>query len=225
MSKKKKVLLPYVSRGGLKLEHALKTLEVKVDGKIAIDVGASTGGFTDCLLKRGAAKIYAIDVGYGQLAWKLQKDPRVIRVDRTNIRYLTPEKLYKESEEKADIATIDVSFISLAKVLPAVYNLIKDDGEIISLVKPQFEAPKELVEPGGLITDKAVQKEVLKSVYKEAKAAGLNFLGAAYSPVKGANGNIEYFLYLAKKKGKSPGSSLENIVEEANSFFGEGKKP
>ena len=225
MSKKKKVLLPYVSRGGLKLEHALKTLEVKVDGKIAIDVGASTGGFTDCLLKRGAAKIYAIDVGYGQLAWKLQKDPRVIRVDRTNIRYLTPEKLYKESEEKADIATIDVSFISLAKVLPAVYNLIKDDGEVISLVKPQFEAPKELVEPGGLITDKAVQKEVLKSVYKEAKTTGFNFLGTTYSKIKGADGNIEYFLYLAKKKGKSPGSSLENIVEEANSFFGEGKKP
>lgn len=225
MAKKKESAYPYVSRGGLKLEHALKTLHVPVKNKIAIDVGASTGGFTDCLLQHGALKVYAVDVGYGLLAWKLQKDKRVIRVDRTNIRYLTSEKLYKEGEEKTTLSTVDVSFISLSKVLPAVFNLLSDNGEVLALVKPQFEAPRDKVEPGGLITDKGVQKEVLRSVYEEAKAIGFNFLGGTYSPLKGADGNIEYFLYLSKQKGKVPKNSLEDIVEKAHSFFRKEKKP
>jgi len=219
MGKKKESTFPYVSRGGLKLEYALKTLHVFVKNKTAIDVGASTGGFTDCLLQHGAAKVYAVDVGYGQLAWKLQKDGRVIMIDRTNIRYLTPEDLYKKGEKKATLSTIDVSFISLSKVLPAVYNLLSDDGEVIALVKPQFEAPRDKVEPGGLVTDKLVQKEVLQSVYEEAKGIGFKLQGVTYSPIRGADGNIEYFLYLSKQKEKAPQNSLEDIVEKAHGFF------
>ncbi len=208
--------LPYVSRGGLKLEHALKTFKVKIEDSIVIDIGASTGGFTDCLLKQGAKKVYAVDVGYGQLAWKLRGDPGVVVVERTNIRYLKPEGLYKSKteDEKASLATIDVSFISLSKVLPAVYNLLSDEGEVIALVKPQFEARREQVEKGGLVKDRGVQVEVLRKVVKSAEEIGFKFREATYSPIKGADGNIEFFVYLSKV-GSSATFKASEIVEEA----------
>jgi 23S rRNA (cytidine1920-2'-O)/16S rRNA (cytidine1409-2'-O)-methyltransferase len=206
--------LPYVSRGGLKLEHALKKFDVDPKAKIVLDIGASTGGFTDCLLQKGAELIYAIDVGYGQIAWKLRKDPRVVVIERTNVRYLEPKGLYKKGLEKASLAVIDVSFISLSKILPAVYNLLSDDGEVLALVKPQFEAGREQVERGGLVKDAKVQTEVLDNVVAEAGRIGFKFKDATYSPVTGADGNIEFFLYLAKI-GESAKFNSGKLVEEA----------
>lgn len=181
----------YVSRGGIKLEHALKEFGVEVEGKTALDIGASTGGFTDCLLQHGAAKVYAVDVGYGILDWKLRTDPRVVVVERTNARYYT-------SSQKFELATIDVAFISLSKIFPAVYNLLTDGGAVIALIKPQFEAKKAEVPRGGVVRDEAVRQGVIAFVSAEAEAVGFKVLGVIQSPIEGADGNVEYFIHLRK---------------------------
>ena len=188
--------IPYVSRGGLKLEKAISSFDICLEGKVCMDVGASTGGFTDCMLKNGAAKVFAIDVGYGQLAWKLRQDSRVVCMDRTNIRYVQPEQI----GELPDFASIDVSFISLTKVLPTVKNLLKKDAEIVCLIKPQFEAGREKVGKKGVVRDKAVHREVIEKVVNWAINEGLTPMGLDFSPIKGPEGNIEYLLYLGKKE-------------------------
>ena len=187
--------LPYVSRGGLKLEKAMNNFGVSLDGKVCMDVGASTGGFTDCMLQNGAVKVYSIDVGYGQLDWKLRNDPRVVCMEKTNIRYVLPEDL----QEPAQFSSIDVSFISLTKVLLPVRNLLTDDGEIVCLIKPQFEAGREKVGKKGVVRDPAVHKEVIEKVIAFAKEQYLQPLALDFSPIKGPEGNIEYLLYLQKK--------------------------
>jgi len=195
--KKKKETHPYVSRGGVKLEHALKEFKIEVQGKIALDVGSSTGGFTDCLLKHGANKVYAVDVGYGLLDWKLRKDPRIKVVERTNIRYLTPEKLYA-GDPKANLAAIDVSFISLSNVLPSVFELLTKGAEVVALVKPQFEARREQVERGGIVKDEMVHQEVIEKVKTAAGKLGFVVKGTTKSPIEGADGNIEFLIHLVK---------------------------
>lgn len=184
--------LKYVSRGGLKLEKAVRCFNLDLTGKIAADIGASTGGFTDCALQNGAARVYAIDVGYGQLAWKLRSDERVVNMERTNVRYLEADTL----PEKVDVATIDVAFISLDKVLPAVKKIIADDGIVIALIKPQFEAGKENVGKKGVVRDPQVHLTVINNVIATARELGFKIAGLDYSPVKGPEGNIEYLLYL-----------------------------
>ena len=205
--------IPYVSRGGLKLEKALSFFNIGLEGKISLDIGASTGGFTDCMLQNGAVKVYAIDVGYGQFAWKLRNDSRVVCMERTNIRYVTPEML----GEAADFASIDVSFISLRKVLPAVIGLLKEDGKIICLIKPQFEAGREKVGKKGVVRDKNVHLEVIHSIVNFCTGdMNVNVLGLTYSPIKGPEGNIEYLLYLSKAKTGTELSeeAINNIVDE-----------
>jgi len=201
--------LPYVSRGGLKLEAAIKYFNIDVKDKIIMDVGSSTGGFTDCLLQKGAKKAYCIDVGYGQLAWSLRKDPRVILLERTNIRYLR-EILQehgargKEQEyvdlvnSQIDIATIDVSFISLTKVIPEVIKCLNDKGEVLALVKPQFEVGKEEVGKGGIVREEEKRLKAVKYVEEDMKKCGLKSQGMFQSPVLGQKGNVEYFLYMKK---------------------------
>lgn len=184
--------IPYVSRGGLKLEAALREFHIDVSGKIVMDVGASTGGFTDCLLKSGAMRVYAVDVGYGQLNWSLRNDPRVAPIERTNIRYLDRNKL----PEKVDLATIDVSFISLLKVVPKVMEFLKEGGEILALVKPQFEAGRGEVEKGGIIRDEKKRLHILNKVVEGLKELGLEVKGICTSPIKGQKGNVEYFVDL-----------------------------
>lgn len=188
---------PFVSRGGVKLEKALNEFPIDVAGRTALDVGASTGGFTDCLLQRGAAKVYAVDVGYGQLDWKLRNDPRVAVIERTNARNLTPGDLVPQSVPPT-LAVIDVSFISLSKILPAVYNLLADKAEIIALIKPQFEAGKGKVGRGGVVRDEAVRQEVIAKVKTGAEGLGLKTKGLVQSPIEGADGNIEYLIWLGK---------------------------
>jgi 23S rRNA (cytidine1920-2'-O)/16S rRNA (cytidine1409-2'-O)-methyltransferase len=185
---------PYVSRGGLKLEAALDIFQVKVQDKIAIDIGASTGGFTDCLLQRGVKRVYAVDVGYGQLAWKLRNNPRVILLEKTNIRYLTPESL----PEKVDLAAIDVSFISLTLVLPPVKNLLKQPGEILALIKPQFEVGKGEVGKGGIVKDPHKHEAVIQKIISFTEELGLISHGVIKSPLKGPKGNQEFFIYLSQ---------------------------
>jgi len=182
----------YVSRGGTKLEKALKHWDVKVSGKVFLDVGVSTGGFTDCLLQRGAARVYAIDVGYGQLAWKLKCDERVINLERSNIRYLTREKF----KDELDGAVIDVSFISLKKVIPRVVELIKRGGEIIALIKPQFEVGKDEVGKGGVVKDAQKHKKVIDEISSFACGLALQVIGVLESPLLGPKGNREFFIYL-----------------------------
>lgn len=186
---------PYVSRGGAKLEKVLKHWEVKVSGKIFLDVGVSTGGFTDCLLQRGAAKVYAVDVGYGQLAWKLKCDERVINLERNNIRYVTREKF----KDELDGAVIDISFISLKKVIPKVIELIKRDGEIIALMKPQFEVGKGEVGKGGVVKDAKKHAEVIDEISSFARSLALQVIGILESPLLGPKGNKEFFIYLKKQ--------------------------
>jgi 23S rRNA (cytidine1920-2'-O)/16S rRNA (cytidine1409-2'-O)-methyltransferase len=212
---------PYVSRGGLKLERALDVFKIDAKDRTVLDVGASTGGFTDCLLQKGAKKAYAIDVGYGLIALKLRNDPRVIVVERTNVRNLRTEELYRtapsaktEAPSKASLAVIDVSFISLAKVLPAIFGLLSDDGEIVALVKPQFEAMRDQVEKGGLVKDKNVQAEVLNKVVASANKIGLKLKGATYSPIKGADGNVEFFVHLTKL-GDNAKLDANKVIAEA----------
>lgn len=200
----------FVSRGGEKLEKALQVFKVNVKGKRVIDVGASTGGFTDCLLKYGAEKVYCIDVGYGQLAWKLQKDSRVVVIDRTNIRYLTSDKF----DDLFELAAIDVSFISLDKVLPAVYNLIKEKGELVALIKPQFEAGREFIQRGGLVKKAEVHQMVIERVGEKAQEMGFSIQGLTFSPLKKTSGNIEYLIYLVKNSGKDRINNFSQIVEE-----------
>ena len=200
----------YVSRGGEKLEKALKVFNVNVKGKRVIDVGASTGGFTDCLLKFGAKKVYCIDVGYGQIAWKLQKDNRVAVIDRTNIRYLTADKF----NDLFELATIDVSFISLDKVLPAVYSLIKERGEVVALIKPQFEAGREFIQKGGLVKRVEVHQMVIERVGEKAQEMGFSIHGLTFSPLKKTSGNIEYLIYLVKNTGKDKINNFPQIIEE-----------
>jgi len=190
----------FVSRGGLKLEHALKVSNVDVRGRIAIDVGASTGGFTDCLLQNGAKKVYAIDVGYGQIAWKLRQDERVVVLERMNARSIVSGDLYKGNERPADLSVIDVSFISLGKIFPALFGVLADKADVLALVKPQFEAQRDQVQKGGIVKDPAVHLQVLRKVAAEALEAGFGVFGFSRTPIKGADGNQEFFIFL--KKGK-----------------------
>lgn len=186
--------LKYVSRGGLKLEKAMENFDVTLAGKICMDVGSSTGGFTDCMLQNGAVKVYAVDVGHGQLAWKLRNDERVVCMEKTNIRYVTPEDI----ADKINFSSIDVSFISLTKVLGPVKELLSDDGQIVCLIKPQFEAGREKVGKHGVVRDSAVHLEVIEKVIDFAISIGFEVLNLEFSPVKGPEGNIEYLLHLQK---------------------------
>lgn len=194
----------YVSRGGLKLAKAIEEFGLDLAGLVVADIGASTGGFTDCALKNKAAKVYAIDVGYGQLAWSLRTDNRVVNLERTNIRYVLPEHL----GEQLDFATIDVAFISLEKILPAVKNLLKPSSRIIALIKPQFEAGRENVEKKGVVKEPKIHAAVIEKIINTAKIIGFAVLGLTYSPIKGPEGNIEYLLFLAKNCG------TDNFSEE-----------
>ncbi len=205
--------LKYVSRGGLKLEKAMEEFGVSLSGKIAMDVGASTGGFTDCMLQNGAVKVYSVDVGHGQLAWKLRNDDRVVCMEKTNIRYVTPDDI----DDKIDFASIDVSFISLMKVIPPVKELLTDVGEIVCLIKPQFEAGREKVGKKGVVRDKKVHVEVCKMIVDFVRNAGFKTLDLSYSPIKGPEGNIEYLLYITKDEAKeSKEFDIEAIVEESH---------
>ena len=186
--------LKYVSRGGLKLEKAMANFDVTLEGKICMDVGTSTGGFTDCMLQNGAVRVYAVDVGHGQLAWKLRNDERVVCMEKTNIRYVTPDDI----PDKIQFSSIDVSFISLTKVLGPVKELLSDDGQIVCLIKPQFEAGREKVGKHGVVRDKAVHLEVINKVIEYAVSIGFEVLNLEFSPVKGPEGNIEYLLHLQK---------------------------
>ena len=188
--------LQYVSRGGLKLEKAMQEFPISLAGKICMDVGASTGGFTDCMLQNGAVKVYSVDVGYGQLAWKLRTDERVVNLERTNFRYATREQI----PDEIDFASVDVSFISLKHILPNLNALLADDGQAVCLIKPQFEAGKEKVGKKGVVRDLAVHLEVVENVIDLATANGFSVSGLQFSPIKGPEGNIEYLIYLKKSK-------------------------
>ena len=188
--------LPYVSRGGLKLEKAMQKFPITLSGKVCMDVGSSTGGFTDCMLQNGATKVYAIDVGHGQLAWKLRNDERVVCMEKTNIRYVVPEDI----DELAAFSSIDVSFISLTKGLLPVKNLLTEDGQVVCLIKPQFEAGREKVGKKGVVRDRAVHEEVIRMVMDYASSIDFYPLALDFSPVKGPEGNIEYLLFLSKNK-------------------------
>ncbi len=201
--------LPYVGRGGLKLERALDAFGLNPAGRVALDVGASTGGFTDCLLQRGARRVYAVDVGYGQLAWKLRQDTRVVLLERTNARHLTREQV----PDPVDLAAIDVSFISLEKVLPAVRGLLAGDGRIVALVKPQFGAGPARVGKGGVVRDPAVHREVLRRVGAAAAALGLEPADLIPSPIRGDEGNVEFLLLL--QPSPSPRPLPEETIERA----------
>ena len=186
--------LKYVSRGGLKLEKALQTFPISLEGTVCMDIGASTGGFTDCMLQNGAARVYAIDVGHGQLHWKLRNDDRVVCMERFNVRYLKPEDL----PESPSFASIDVSFISLKLILGPVASALKEDGQIAALIKPQFEAGRELVGKKGVVRDRKVHEEVVRDVTDMASGLGFEILGLDYSPIRGPEGNIEYLMYIRK---------------------------
>jgi 23S rRNA (cytidine1920-2'-O)/16S rRNA (cytidine1409-2'-O)-methyltransferase len=186
--------IPYVSRGGLKLEKALDEFTVAVAGRVAVDVGASTGGFTDCLLQRGAARVYAVDVGYGQLAWKLREDPRVVNLERTNIRELATERL----GERPSLAVIDASFISLDKVLPPTLDLLTADAEVVALIKPQFEVGRGEVGKGGVVRDASKHALVVENVSETARTLGCRVLGVTESPILGPKGNREFLIHLRK---------------------------
>lgn len=203
--------LRYVSRGGLKLEKAMQQFPISLTGKLCMDIGASTGGFTDCMLQNGASRVYAIDVGYGQLAWKLRSDERVVNLERKNIRYLTKE----EMPEPADFASIDVSFISLKLVLPVAWRFLKPDGSLVALIKPQFEAGRENVGKKGVVRDKAVHLSVIRTVLDFAAEQNFFSAGLDFSPVKGPEGNIEYLLYLTKQPGVAAvdDETVKQVVE------------
>ena len=186
--------LRYVSRGGLKLEKAMQHFDISLEGKVCMDVGASTGGFTDCMLQNGAVKVYSVDVGYGQLDWKLRNDGRVVCMEKTNIRYVTPEDI----QEKPEFVSIDVSFISLTKVLLPVRQLLADNGEIACLIKPQFEAGREKVGKKGVVRDPAVHEEVIARVSDHARSISFELKALEFSPIKGPEGNIEYLLHMKK---------------------------
>ena len=203
---------PYVSRGGLKLEKAMREFAVNPTGFVCSDSGASTGGFTDCLLQHGAAKVYAIDVGTGQLAPKLLNDPRVVNMEKTNIRYLTPQTL----PERLDLAVVDVSFISLHNVLPAVQALLKPTGQILCLIKPQFEAGREKLGKKGVVRDSAVHAEVLRNFLSLRTTLGMKLLHLTYSPVRGPEGNIEFLAHLAMDASDEPAFDVDALVRQAH---------
>lgn len=203
--------LRYVSRGGLKLEKAMQCFPINLENKVCMDIGASTGGFTDCMLQSGAEKVYAVDVGYGQLAWSLRTDERVVNLERTNVRYLDHDKV----PEEVDFISVDVSFISLTLVLPVVYSFLKNDGSAVCLIKPQFEAGKDKVGKKGVVRDMSVHHEVIKKVSDFAKERGFSIEGLTYSPVKGPEGNIEYLIYLSKS-GAQTEYDIENTVLTAH---------
>lgn len=207
--------LKYVSRGGLKLEKAMTHFDVSMEGKVCTDVGSSTGGFTDCMLQNGAVKVFAIDVGRGQLDWKLRQDERVVCMEKTNIRYVTPEDL----GEPIDFSSIDVSFISLTKVLLPIRNYLKEDGEIVALIKPQFEAGREKVGKKGVVREKSTHIEVIEKVIEYALSIGFQVKALEFSPIKGPEGNIEYLVHLQKCPEDAAGIvesiDIKNTVEEA----------
>ena len=209
--------LQYVSRGGLKLEKAMQTFPLDLHDKICADIGASTGGFTDCMLQNGAKKVYAVDVGYGQLDWKLRNDARVVCMERTNARYLTHEEI----PDELDFASIDVSFISLKLIFPALYGLLRQGGEIACLIKPQFEAGREKVGKKGVVRDPAVHLEVLEHFLIHAKENHFTVLGITYSPIRGPEGNIEYLGFLRKSEEPSAMIDLNDIVEASHSTLKE----
>ena len=204
--------LKYVSRGGLKLEKAMATFPIDLKGNICADIGASTGGFTDCMLQNGAAKVYAVDVGYGQLAWKLRSDERVVCMERTNARYLTHEQI----PDELDFASVDVSFISLKLILPALCGLLKEKGHVSCLVKPQFEAGREKVGKKGVVRDPAVHLEVLENFLVHAKESGFTVLGMTFSPIRGPEGNIEYLGFLEKGEWVEKEFDLKALVEASH---------
>ena len=215
--------LPYVSRGGLKLEKAMETFEISMEGKVAADIGASTGGFTDCALQRGAAKVFAIDVGYGQLAWKLRSDPRVVNMERTNIRYVRPEDI----GELLDFASVDVAFISLTKVLEPAKGLLKDTGEIVALIKPQFEAGRGNVGKKGVVRDPEVHRSVIREVLAYSREIGFSPKGLTFSPIKGPEGNIEYLVHLVQSGESSdavPEETIDAVVDEAHKTLDKGTR-
>lgn len=208
---------PYVSRGGLKLDKAVKEFSLVLENKICADVGASTGGFTDCMLQSGAKKVYSIDVGYGQFAWKLRQDERVVCMEKTNVRYVTEDML----DDKVDFVSIDVSFISLTKVLEPVKKLMNDDGEMVCLIKPQFEAGREKVGKKGVVRDRAVHEEVILKIMKYVLSIGFGIKNLSFSPIKGPEGNIEYLLYLTTRAGsynddEEIDSIIKTIVDKAH---------
>ncbi|GAE24612.1 RNA binding methyltransferase FtsJ like [Halalkalibacter wakoensis JCM 9140] len=209
--------LPYVSRGGLKLEKAIDVFPISLQGKVVLDIGASTGGFTDCALQNGAKSVYALDVGYNQLAWKLRQDERVTVMERTNFRYVTPEDLH---EGLPQFATIDVSFISLKLILPVLKKILVAKGDVIALVKPQFEAGRDQVGKKGIVRDKNVHEEVLQNITKFSLAEGYAVCGISYSPIKGGEGNIEFLLHLqlAAEDGSEMDKAIviQEIVNEAH---------
>ena len=202
--------LKYVSRGGLKLEKAMQEFPIELDDSICMDIGASTGGFTDCMLQNGAKKVYSIDVGYGQLAWKLRSDERVVNLERTNFRYVTHEQI----PEEIDFASVDVSFISLKIILPVMYELLKDNGEAVCLIKPQFEAGREKVGKKGVVRDVNVHTEVIENIVSFAASQKFKVSGLSYSPVKGPEGNIEYLIYLKKSNEITPCDEYIDYAKE-----------
>lgn len=205
--------LPYVSRGGLKLEKAVKLWELDFSGFVCMDIGASTGGFTDCMLQNGAAKVFAVDVGHGQLDWKLREDPRVVCMEKTNIRYVQPEDI---GGQQLDFASVDVSFISLDKVLPAARPLLREGGRMVCLIKPQFEAGREEVGKKGVVRDRKVHLAVVERIMELCRSLDFSILGLTYSPIRGPEGNIEYLIYIEKggEQGDSP--RAEAVVAEAH---------
>lgn len=208
--------LKYVSRGGLKLEKAMNTFGIDLTDKVCMDIGASTGGFTDCMLQNNASKVFAVDVGYGQFAWKLRTDERVVCMEKTNIRYVTPEDI----GVALDFASIDVSFISLRTIMPAVKALLADKGEVVALIKPQFEAGRDKVGKKGVVRDKEVHLEVINTIINFLMENELNVLGLSYSPIKGPEGNREYLVYFTKDKDKEGSfelSQIEDVVNESHS--------
>ena len=213
--------LKYVSRGGLKLEKAMETFDLPdLTGAVAIDAGASTGGFTDCMLQNGAAKVYAVDVGYGQLAWSLRSDPRVVCMERTNVRYLTGEDI----PEPLDFGSVDVSFISLRLILPALRTLMKPEGELVCLIKPQFEAGKEKVGKKGVVRDRSVHREVLEQFLRHTDECGLYVKDLTFSPIRGPEGNIEYLGHLTVREQPPYDGDLAALVEASHARL-EGTEP
>ena len=207
----KEALCPYVSRGGLKLEKALELYGFSLENATAVDIGASTGGFTDCMLQKGAKKVFAIDVGYGQLDWKLRNDPRVVNIEKTNVRYLDTDTV----DSDVDFISIDVSFISLKLIFPVAAKLLADDGSLVCLVKPQFEAGRSQVGKKGIVRDASVHKEVIENVIGYGKDNGLYSHGLTYSPVTGTKGNIEYLLYMKKTPAETE-PDIDGTVEDSH---------
>ncbi len=206
--------LKYVSRGGLKLEKAMNHFTIRLEGKVCMDIGASTGGFTDCMLQNGASKVFAVDVGYGQFAWKLRQDARVVCMEKTNIRYVTPEQI----GEPLDFASVDVSFISLTKVLAVAHDLLGEKGQMVCLIKPQFEAGREKVGKKGVVRDKNVHEEVIAKIIDFALETGFSVLNLEYSPIKGPEGNIEYLVHIVKDQEpkKEESVDIHEVVEAAH---------